>query len=848
MLVELVETEAFAARGSEEPHRERHQSKGQMTLPNACRHDQAITWFCEHFQRLMSLSEYAKKRDFTKTPEPPPDEAIGSDGRTGRFFVQRHDASHLHYDFRMEMNGTLKSWAVPKGPSLDPAVKHFAALVEDHPLDYGDFEGNIPKGEYGGGSVMLWDRGTFELIGDEQAEAQIARGDMKFRLFGEKLSGTWAIVYMKNRGKGNEWLLIKKQDEAAQSPWDIEEYAVSVKTGRTQTEIAEDKPAKKRVAMPGFFEPMGSTITDRIPKGDDWLYEVKWDGVRSLVFIDEGRVKIFTRNENRCEHHYPELGELAKYIKAKRVILDGELVVMDENGVSKFELIQPRIHTEMKAPIRNPVHLFVFDLLWYDGRDLRSETLAVRKELLKRIVKPWPLLRVSESFAGQGEELLEAAKASGLEGLMAKRAGSVYESRRSANWLKIKLTSEEEFVVGGYTPGERDYFGSLALGLYEDEQLRYAGNVGTGFTQKSLGELWKKLEPLKTTKNPFVMDDKIPRGTEWVEPKLVAQVKYANWTSDRKLRAPVFLGLRNDKPSVEVVVEKLIPETKLTNLNKIYYPEDGYTKGDVLHYYEQVAELILPHLKDRPLSLKRYPNGIHEAFFFQKNTPDGYPAWLRTEIIEGTRFVLAEDKRSLMYLANLGCIDQNPWMSRVGTLEHPDFVLIDLDPHECEFAKVVEAAVLVKGTLDKIGLKGYPKTTGGDGMHIYIPVKPVYTFEQVRTFAEVIARMLAVTRPELFTMPRSVAAREKNRVYFDYMQIASGKTISAPYVARAYPGAAVSTPLDWKEVTPELHPSQFHIKNAPARFALTGDLFEGVLRRPQDLVKAFGKLEKLIRH
>ncbi len=793
----------------------------------------------------MSLNEYARKRDFTKTTEPAPDEGTGSDGHSGRFFIQRHNATNLHYDFRLEIAGTLKSWAVPKGPSLDPAVKHFAAMVEDHPLDYGDFEGNIPKGEYGGGSVMLWDRGTFELIGDEPALAQIARGDMKFRLFGEKIAGCWAIVYMKNRGKGNEWLLIKKLDEASQSPWDIEDYAVSIKTGRTQDEIAADKPAKKIATMPGFFEPMGSTLSDKLPKGDGWIFEVKWDGVRALVHLDEGRLKIFTRNENRCEHHYPELHELAKYVKAKQAILDAELVVMDEKGVSKFELIQPRIHTELKLPVKNPVHLIVFDLLWLDGRDLRREPLSERKALLKKVIKHWPLLRISESFEAGGELLLEAAKASGLEGLMAKKAASVYESRRSASWMKVKLTTEQEFVIGGYTPGERDYFGSLVLGVYEDEQLLYAGNVGTGFTQKSLGDLWKLLEPLKIQKRPFAKDDKIPRNTEWVKPELVAQVKYANWTSDKKLRAPVFLGLRNDKPAPEVVAETGAP--KLTNLNKIYYPEDGFTKGDVLHYYDQVAPLILPHLKDRPLSLKRYPNGIHEAFFFQKNTPESYPSWLRTELIDGIRYVLADDKPSLMYLTNLGCIDQNPWMSRIGSLEHPDFVLIDLDPHQCEFAKVVEAALLVKTKLDKIGLKGYPKTTGGDGMHIYIPVKPVYTYEQVRTFAEVIARLVAAERPDLFTTPRSVAAREKDRVYFDYLQIACSKTISAPYVARAYKGAPVSTPLAWDEVTPDLHPTQFNIKNAPQRFQSVGDLFKGVLKKPQDMVKAFTKMEKLIR-
>ena len=437
--------------------------------------------------------------------------------------------------------------------------------------------------------------------------------------------------------------------------------------------------------------------------------------------------------------------------------------------------------------------------------------------------------------------LLEAAKQAGLEGLVAKKTTSVYESRRSTNWLKLKLTNEEEFVIGGYTPGEREHFGSLAVGFYEDDELRYCGNVGTGFDERTLASLWKLLGPLTTAKRPFAKADKIPKGTVWVKPELVAQVKFANWTTDRKLRAPVYLGLRDDKRADEVV-----PEGKFTNLDKIYYPEDGITKGELIQYYDTVAPLLLPHLKDRPLSLKRYPNGIHGEHFFQKNTPDSYPAWLRTEMIEKTRFVLAQDKRSLLYLVNLGCIDQNPWMSRVGSLENPDYILIDLDPQECSYAKIVEAALLVKEKLDAIGLKSYPKTTGGDGMHIYIPIKPEYTYEMARSFAEVISRLRAGERPDLFTTPRAVEKREKNKVYFDWMQIAESKTISAPYVARAYKGAPVSTPLAWDEVKPGLEPGQFTIRNAPERFARVGDLFAGVLKHPQGLEKAFGKLEKLV--
>jgi bifunctional non-homologous end joining protein LigD len=847
----------------------------------------------------MSLQEYTRKRDFTQTPEPAADSKAVSGARGGTFCVQRHDATHLHYDFRLEIGGALKSWAVPKGPSLDPAVKHFAAHVEDHPLDYGDFEGNIPKGNYGGGSVMLWDRGTFELMGDESGEAQIERGDLKFRLHGEKLSGTWAIVKMKGKGKGNEWLLIKKKDEAAQPGWDIEQYAVSVKTGRTQAEIAADLPAKKIVKkksaasrkkksvardpatipgavpapMPGFFAPMGASVAEGIPRGDNWLFEVKWDGVRGLIFIDSGAMTIYTRNNNRCENQYPELQVLPHYVDAEQAVLDGEIVATDAKGVSKFELIQPRIHVRDASAIakmanKSPVNLYLFDLLYWNGYDLRRTPLAERKRLLESIVKPSPLIRVSGYLTGAGEDLLEAARQNGLEGLIAKASDSVYESRRSRAWLKLKVTSEQEFVIGGFTPGERDTFGSLAVGFHENGKLIYAGNVGTGFTEKILRDLLAKMQSRVIEKMPFAPDKMIPRGTVWVKPELVAQVKFAEWTNDRKLRAPVYLGLRGDVEPAQVgretVTEQLLPADKkevsmdigahtlkFTNLDKLYFPEDGYTKRDLLNYYDAVSPLLLPYIKDRPLSLKRYPNGIHGQFFFQKNTPENYPAWLRTETIgeagKQIRYVLADDRAALLYLTNLGCIDQNPSMSRVGSLENPDFILIDLDPHECAFTKIVEAALLVKNKLDAIGLVGYPKTTGGDGLHIYVPIEPHYTFDQARSFAEVIARLLAAERPDLFTTPRSVEKRQKDRVYFDYMQLGESKTISAPYVVRAYAGAPVATPLAWEEVRPGIEPGQFTLANAMDRFSRVGDLFEGVLKKPQNLSKAFERLEKLLR-
>lgn len=825
--------------------------------------------------------------------------------------MQRHDATNLHYDFRLEIDGTLKSWAVPKGPSLDPTVKHFAAHVEDHPIAYGDFEGNIPKGAYGGGSVMLWDRGTFELIGPESGDAQIARGDLKFELHGEKLAGTWALVHMKGRGTGknkdNAWLLIKKKDAAAQPGWDIEQYAFSVKTGRTQAEIAADLPSRKQTEqkkeekkavqksakkagtksakkraplpgsveapMPGFFTPMGASLAEEPPKGDRWMYEVKWDGVRGLCFIDDGKLGIYTRNNIRCELQYPELQVLPHYINAKRAVIDGEIVALDARGISKFELIQPRIHVKDASAIakmanKSPVHLFAFDLLYLDGFDLRQSPLAARKAALAEIVQPFALLKISDHLTGDVRQLLEAARQNGLEGLIAKASDSVYESRRSRNWLKLKVTMQQEFVIGGFTPGERDTFGSLTLGIHENGKLIYVGNVGTGFTEKMLRELLANMQSRVVKKMPFEPDRMIPKGTVWIKPELVAQIKFAEWTSDRKLRAPVYLGLRDDKGAEEagreLARQDLLPadkkevvldvggqSLKFTNLDKVYFPEDGYTKLDLLNYYDAVSSLLLPHLKGRLLSLKRYPNGIHGEYFFQKNTPATYPSWLKTHTVgeagKKIRYVMAEDRSSLLYLTNLGCIDQNPSMSRVGTLDCPDFILIDLDPYECPFSKIVEAALLVKKKLDAIGLVGYPKTTGGDGLHIYVPIEPHYTFEQARSFAEVIARLVSSERPDLFTTPRSVEKRAKNHVYFDYMQLADFKTISAPYVVRAHPGAPVATPLAWDEVQPGIEPGQFTIANAMERFSRVGDLFEGVLTKPQRLDLALGRLEKVLR-
>jgi bifunctional non-homologous end joining protein LigD len=622
--------------------------------------------------------------------------------------------------------------------------------------------------------------------------------------------------------------------------------------------------------MPATVTPMAAHLADNPPSGNEWLYEIKWDGVRAICFIEGGRIRMISRNGNSFDRQYPELSVIPNFVKADTAILDGEIAVVDAKGRSSFGLIQPRIHQTDPNAIAHlvrstPVKLFVFDLLYLDGYDLRNAQLIDRKELLRQILEPCPNMQYSEHFVAQGQEMLEVARSHGLEGIMAKCITSKYESRRSRNWLKLKLTGRQEFVICGYTHGgERETFSSLVLGVQRDGEWVYVGNVGTGFNEKSLAGLFNELKRLETKKCPFAKRPAIGRPVTWVMPELVCEIKFTEWTRDGRLRAPVFMGLRDDKRPDDVVREE--PQTtrfsdakekvatidgvqiKFSNLQKIFYPKEGYTKGNVLDYYDAVSDFILPHLKDRPLSLKRYPNGIHQSFFFQKNTRGEFPDFIRTEHVysehnAGTiEYALAENRASLLYLVNLGCIDQNPWMSRVQTIEYPDFVLIDLDPVECPFDMIIDAMQLVKAKLDIAGLQGYPKTTGGDGLHIYIPIEPLYNYDQVRGFAEVIWNLVYEEEPNLFTTPRAVAKRKKGRVYFDYLQIALSKTIAAPYVLRAYDGAPVATPLDWKEVKRGLKPHDFTIENAVARFNKVGDLFKPVLTNLQRLEPALKRL------
>jgi bifunctional non-homologous end joining protein LigD len=830
----------------------------------------------------MSLEEYRRKRVFSKTPEPPdkPSREAGN-----RFFIQRHSARRLHYDLRLEMDGVLKSWALPHGPTLDPAIKRLAVHVEDHPFDYGSFEGTIPSGNYGAGSVTLWDRGTYEWLGPKTPAQMWESGDLKLRFHGHKIVGEFALVRT-NRAKGKDWLLIKKKDFAVREGWDPEADTRSVLQG--PGEISSTDGAVK-AEMPTSLEPMLATLGNAVPSGSDWLYEVKWDGYRALCFIEGGKVRMVSRRGTKLDKQFAPVAQaLAQSVKADNTIIDGEVVALDESGNPSFQHLQNLTGFGTKPALKGMappnLNFFAFDLLYLNGYDLRKAALIDRRQLLASILLPSEIVRYSEHFIGKGDELLQAVRAKGLEGIIAKQAQSRYESKRSGSWIKIKVTTQQDFIVCGYILGEREPFGSLVLGYNKNKKLAYAGNVGSGFTQQSLKGVFEKVKPL-ITKKPVLSD--VPKEigeVTWVKPELICAVKFTSWTKDDRLRAPVFLGMRTEVMPEEVVRETgligeslLAEETadeskrevllpadkaeialdidghrlKFSNLNKVFYPADGYTKRDVINFYAAIADLLVPHLQGRPLSLKRYPNGIDQDYFFQKDA-SGFPDWLHREELadeedaESKTRVICDDKASLLYLANLGCIDQNPYMSRLGTLEHPDFILIDLDPYHCGYDRIVEAAQLVREKLRLIGLTGYPKTTGGNGMHVYVPVEPIYSSAQTRQFAEILARWVAAERSDLFTTPRMVSAREKGKVYFDYLQNASGKTISAPYVLRAYPGAPVATPLKWDEVVHGLKPAQFHIANVLRRFERVGDLFAGVLNKPQELGPAIEKLSAMV--
>ena len=892
------------------------------------------------------LDEYKRKRKFDRTPEPAGEpEEKGPAARAAKrtrlpkpmpklrlevrpadeygdtFVVQKHSATRLHYDFRLAIDGTLKSWAVPKGPSQSQADKRLAVQTEDHPLEYGGFEGKIPEGNYGAGSVMVWDRGTFVVEGDPgrpqaalDAFEQLQHGEIKFSLNGEKLGGGFVLVKIKRSEKGNEWLLIKHKDAFEDAKWNIEEHDGSVLTGRTIKEISEEAPPKRsprpiraaevhgarKSAIPSRIEPMLATLAEHPFSDPDWLFEIKWDGVRALAWVEDGAVRLRSRNNLDITSRYPELAELPRVLAARQAIVDGEVVALDARGHSDFQRLQERMH--VRAPgekqLREaPVVYFAFDLVYCDGYDLRGAPLLERKQLLERMLHANERFRYSDHQLEQGKELFELAKETGLEGIVAKRADSVYLSDRSANWAKLKVSQTLDAVIGGWTEARTEAipFGSLLLGLYQGKKLRFIGHVGSGFDAKRHAELSGRLKVLTVAACPF---EGVPETNEkptWVKPVVVARVKFSGWTQEKYLRHPVFLGLREDLKAEECkwesevvaaapavvrspeVVGSIISKNaeieselfkgraetitieldgkrlRFSNLNKVYFPESGYTKRDLLAYYYRIADYILPFLKHRALVLRRYPDGIQGQAFFQKDLREGVPEWFKTVPIESEErgkqihYATADDRASLLFLTGLGCIDHNPWSSRFDDPEHPDYFFFDLDPSDgTDFSVVVTIARALWEKLEELGIVSFLKTSGATGFHIFIPVEPVYTYEQLRTFGEIIARTVTAEHPNLVTNERSVAKRPVGRVLIDVQQNAVGRPLAAAYSVRAFPKAPVSAPVLPRELKLSLRPESLNMKTVFSRLKEKGDLWKEFWKSQQRIEGAIEALSSRI--
>jgi bifunctional non-homologous end joining protein LigD len=773
---------------------------------------------------MASLKDYERKRTRGKTPEP---FAKGRRGKAPIFVVQRHDASRLHYDFRLERDGVLLSWAVPKGVPLEPGTQHLAVHVEDHPLSYATFAGEIPAGTYGAGTVEIWDHGTYELVEEKP------NGGLTVRLHGKKLEGLWTLVPAKLSGDPKNWLLVKKKEDAPDAP-----------------------PGRRRT-----YAPMLATLAETVPAGDDWLHEVKWDGYRAIVTLAGGDAELTSRNGNSLTERFkPVAKALEQAVKTPDCVLDGEVCALDDQGRASFSAMQQGT---------GALVIYVFDVLEIEGEPVLDLPLTDRRERLEALLdKRNRTVRLSDAF-DDGEALFEAAAKQGLEGIVSKKADSRYQpGKRSRDWLKIKTQGRQELIVVGYTKGQgrrANGFGSLVLAVNEGGELRWAGNVGTGFDDKEMDRLLKKLRPLRRETSPLAEVPKMPKVRKgdvvWVEPKLVAEVRFAEWTHDGRLRAPVYVGLREDKEPEQVHREREAIGTelkrgkrvlKLTNLDKLFWPEEGITKGDLLAYYRDVAPVLVPHLKDRPFTMKRYPDGWKGKFFFQKDAPKHMPDWIPTRQFEASTrdrppqkrlidFPLVNDDLALLWMVNMGCIDMNTWYSRVDKPSRPDWVLFDLDPSpDVGFPETIRVALLIKETLDLLGLESFAKTSGSEGIHILVPIARRHTYSETREFSEIVAGAIARAHPGLATTEWTKAKRRG--VLIDTNQNGEGKTIASAYSVRPKAGAPVSTPVRWDEVNESLDPFAFTMDAVLDRVGRVGDLFEGVLTTKQSLGDALRSL------
>jgi bifunctional non-homologous end joining protein LigD len=833
----------------------------------------------------MALEDYKKKRDFTRTPEPP-----GEERPAGGFSycIQKHAASRLHYDFRLELDGVLLSWAVPKGPSLDPRDKRLAMRVEDHPVEYGSFEGVIPEGEYGAGAVVLWDRGTWTPVVDPSLA--LKKGELKFELHGEKLAGKWALVKIKGDDP-KAWLLVKDKDEHAREAAELDIVSArpeSVRSGRGLAEVAaeRDRLWHSRVVRPGGeVDPGGpaegdggarlrladlagavrgalprtqplalAMIVEAPPDGDEWLHEIKHDGYRIVARIEEGEVQLISRNGKDWTKEFPQVARAVSRLPAGTALLDGEVAALLANGTTSFQALQRRADKEV------PLVYFAFDLLHLDGWDLRGVRLDERKQVLRRLLESAPAtLRFSDHVRGQGRPFFEQAREAGLEGVVSKRADAPYREGRGGDWRKAKCRLSQEVVIGGWTlPSDgRASIGALHVGFHEDGQLVYAGKVGSGFSERLLADLVRRLEARKRDTCPFAsVPADMRRGAHWVEPDLVAQVEFTEWTDEGRMRHPVFLGLRDDRDARHVVRER--PGTvegggvdtvaagrpwealrehatrtraasgdevvellgvRLTHPDRVYYPDLGFTKVDLALYYVSIADAVLPYLDGRPLTLVRCPDGISGETFYQKRAGFWTPPQVRRFPVpaRSEEHLFVDSVPGLVALAQAGILEIHPWNSRVARLEEPDQVIFDLDPDEAlPFSRVTSAARRVRALLSERGLESFVKTTGGKGLHVCVPLVPERGWEELEEFTRAVALRLARDEPESFTANMAKAQR-KGKIFVDYLRNVRGANAVGAFSTRARKGAPVSVPVDWDELDRLSGPTDFTVAEVPLR-------------------------------
>jgi bifunctional non-homologous end joining protein LigD len=834
-----------------------------------------------------NLKRYREKRDFTRTPEP-----AGQIDKSEhyRYLIQKHAASHLHYDFRLELDGTLKSWAIPKGPSLNPQDKRLAIQVEDHPISYGSFEGVIPKGQYGGGTVMLWDEGTWEPVGDPRQG--LAGGKLVFRLHGKRLKGEWTLVKsFRKEARGNNWLLIKHADEEVRSDNDhfLQANNTSVTSGRTMEDIAapgariwqshkqNDKqpnrfPARrpsgkktmpKLAPLPGFIPPQLATLSTGMPKGTDWLHEIKFDGYRMISHVESGSVHIFSRNGKDWTRAFQPVADALASLPVGNAILDGEIIAIDAEGKSDFSALKDALSLGRMEQIQ----YYLFDLLYHDGENLMALPLLERKSRLQALLTGFssPRIFYSEHFQDVPQAFLHNICKMRLEGVISKKANAPYRPGRNKLWLKTKCQKRQEFVIGGFTLPSTGALGigSLLLGYYDESELEYAGRVGTGFTNASSMQLRKKLDSLRQKEKPYIaISTEGRRGAIWVKPKLVCEVEFTEWTADGHLRHPSFKGLREDKPAMDIRREiavtppapsvpapapvkgketAMVGGIRISHPSRVIYPQSHITKQALAEYYYAIADAILPHIADRPISMVRCPEGASEPCFFQRHVGMGKTPHLHeVEVtVNGTSrdYLMIRDVKGLISLVQWGVIELHPWQCKANKLDKPDRMIFDLDPGpEVTWAQLIEGAQEVRGRMEELGLESFIKTTGGKGLHVVIPLTPAYGFPAIKSFARAIAESMAQDNPRSYIAKMSKAART-GRIFVDYLRNDVTSTAVAAFSARARPGATVSMPLSWDELVVSLDPAAFTVQTVPARLATQPDVWEDFFKIRQKIAR-----------